>query len=327
MLRKLFPAGVGTEPVQTFKIVLLAEGFQGDQRRAFQDVCREFVLRFLSTPPFQLTRQNPDWVTVLGGFVPSAEVGAAIGQPMAGRTAFDSAYDPVERALSIDQQRVNDLLGSPQTSVPFADGALPLSDLYTPGSPGLSRFGTLIAILMPPIGAEPEGVSYEPVVAPEDFHFVATTTDHRWEQVVIRGVCAALGLGDEFDLPQPEFAVPPNGALDAGSINLQFFDEPPASNREAGLKWSNFLTAAEKHASAIVHPRTEDSATFTLPTVPATPSTIEFWEGAGRYRSKIYRSAEDCLMRRRIGDRSKPVADGLVPLCRVCRTYLSGMVG
>ena len=64
----------------------------------------------------------------------------------------------------------------------------------------------------------------------------------------------------------------------------------------------------------------------TIDAVPMTPSTIEYWEGGGGYRTKVYRSAHDCLMRRRIGESRLPVSAGRVAFCKVCTQHLRNLL-
>jgi hypothetical protein len=52
----------------------------------------------------------------------------------------------------------------------------------------------------------------------------------------------------------------------------------------------------------------------------------EFWEGAGGFRTKVYRSSFDCLQRRQIGNALLPVRQNLVEFCPVCLNFLANII-
>ena len=56
--------------------------------------------------------------------------------------------------------------------------------------------------------------------------------------------------------------------------------------------------------------------------IPFSYENIELWEGGGYFRKNVYRSAYDCLLRRRIGDSSLPVKAIKTAICPICQMSL-----
>ena len=328
MLRKVFPAGVGgTTPYDAFKVVLLSEGYTAALQKDFQNSCQALVSRFLQTPPFNLTRLKPTWINFYTGFFPSSQSGAASGTSTPGRTVFESAYTAGTKTLTINQSRVNAVIDDPGTTLPFDNGTVPLSEICVKGSMSQERFATLIVMLLPPITGEPATIDTESAFGDTDYHFIATTTNNHWQQAIFRAIGSKLGLGDEFELPGPEFQAATK-QRDAPNINLQYLASAPATNRHPGLKWRHYFSLGEKILPPVMHPKAGDTSVpdNSISTVPLSPSSIEFWEGGGGFRTGVYRSAKDCLMRRRYGDSQLPVGAQPVPFCYVCRTYLKSLL-
>lgn len=60
MAQKIFPAGVGNTPYDSFSIFLISEGYTQAQKSVFMADCLEFVELMLSVPPFNLLRFSPE---------------------------------------------------------------------------------------------------------------------------------------------------------------------------------------------------------------------------------------------------------------------------
>ena len=323
MLQKIFPGGVGNSPRHCFKVVFLSEGYLAQEQHLFTGACAQFVERMLGIPPFNLTRINPHWLSVYRLFVPSANAGPASGSSSPGRTAFESAIDPATGILSVNAVLVRDAVDAAQLRV--EDDEEPLSDFCVKGAPVSRTTGTLLVVLLPPVSPLAGGADAEhlPVVDTE-YHFVATTQNGEWHQVVLRGLGKLVGLGDEF-----ETAVAPPTPVNRFLLpcNLDHFGSVPLTNRDSA-RWRSLFPPARQSSPPVVHPKPAPHAPdHTLPQFPTAPDGVEFWEGGGGYATQIYRTAKDCLMRRRIGDPALPVRAAPVSLCPACRRFLHSVIG
>ncbi len=328
MLKKIFPSMVASSPLDSFKIILLAEGFQVTQKQEFSNACYEFIERLTTTPPFNLIKLNPNLFNIYSGFKASNQSGPGNNSTTPARTVFESVFNATQKTLTINQAKFNAFIENPSTTFPYDNNSLALNEFYAKGNISLSKFATIIAILLPPIAGETKTIETESVLSKDDYHFIGTTTNNHWYQVIFRTIGSKMGLGDESENPGTEFQAPTQGKDDANSFNLQYLDALPETNRDKRLKWSKFFSAAQRILPPSVHPKTGDTSIpdNSINALGTTQSKIEFWEGGGGFRTGIYRSAMDCLMRRRIGDLQLPVSDNKVPFCYVCRNYLKALL-
>lgn len=182
----------------------------------------------------------------------------------------------------------------------------------------------LLVLLLPPQGNGGFENEFDGT-GEEEFYFIATSCDGNWEQVIIRSACKLAGLSNEFELDGPAFEKPPNGygeIIDNLSPNLMYSDTTFSSIPAADTKWAfldNKIGFDFPIRRAPGHPQQAD---WSIPKHNFIPKNIELWEGGGGYRTHIYRSAHDCLMRRQIGNKNLPVRDSVVPLCPVCSAYM-----
>lgn len=328
MLHKIFPSCAPKPPQDVFKLVFLPEGFTEAEKKGFYDACQYFVEKFLKTPPFSITKINPYWINLYAGFQGSSQSGAADGASAPGRTLFESFYNAGDQSLTIDQSRVNTVLDDSALTFPFQDESIPFPDLVEKGFSQKGQLATLVVILLPPIDGESETYASENSPASDDYAYVATSVNNHWEQVVYRSIANRLGLGDEFEKAGPEFQAPSQGADDARSLNLQYIASPSTTELPPKMKWREYFSVAQKISSPSIHIRTGDTSVpdNTINTVPVSTSKPEFWEGAGGFRTGVFRPAKDCLMRRQIGNTDLPIATTRVPFCYVCKTMLQSLL-
>jgi hypothetical protein len=325
-IKKIFPGGLAASPRHTLKIILLAEGYRAEDRPAFAAACSDYVAFLSRTAPFSLMDITPTSISVHSGFVPSNVSGAAVDAPAVDRTAFDSRYETAARRLSISQAKFNAFVEDPATTLTMENEDVELAAVLRPGDLTLGSTGAVVALLLPPIAGESATAEAQSALGPDDYHFVACTTNNFWYQVVLRALGNALGLGDEWELDGVDVLAPAQ-PKEVSYINLQYYDASPTTHRTRELKWRDYLSLQDRIQPPLVHPKANPAVTDnTIDAVPMTPSTIEYWEGGGGYRTKVYRSAHDCLMRRRIGDNRLPVSAGRVPFCKVCRQHLKNLL-
>lgn len=325
-IRKIFPAGLAVSPLHTLKIILLAEGFRTADRPQFAAACSDFVAFLSRTAPFSLMDIHPYSISVHSGFVASNAAGAAVDAPANNRTAFDGRYDTAAGRLTISQSKFNTFVEDPATTLTVENRDLQLGEVLCKGDLTMGTTGAVVALLVPPIAGKPATAETESVPSAGDYHFVACTTNNLWHQVVLRTIGRVMGLGDEWELDGSDFLAPAS-RRDIPYINLQYFAAPPTTNRDKMMKWRSYLSLVDRIQPPVVHAKVNlAAADNTIDAVPVAPSTIEYWEGGGGYRTKVYRSAHDCLMRRRLGDSRLPVSAAPVPFCKVCGQHLKNLL-
>jgi hypothetical protein len=328
MLRKIFPSGVGNSIAHSFRLLLLAEGFTAAQGPAFSAACSDLIERLVLIPPFNHTRVRPHWLTVHRSFAPSANAGPASGASVPGRTRFDAAIAPATGVMSLDAAKVVAALDAEQ----FDDGGglqAISSYLKKGGLPNVGA-GFLVVVLLPNVATPAAGGEYEHDPADDEYHFVATTMNGEWVQVIARGIGMSLGLCDEYEAAGADFLEPVQSVNKAMPYpNLTYFPTNPTLNKDA-VRWRGLFSRAQLNSPAVIHGKAAGAAGTpdnTINAYPVTPGTVEFWEGGGRFRTKVFRSAKDCLMRRRIGDPALPVRTQPVPFCVACRSYVKNVIG
>lgn len=324
MLRKLFPSGVHISPAQSFNIVFFAEGFRANEQASFTSACVTFYHKLVEIPPFNITRYRPEWLTIYTRFSPSANAGPAIGTAIPGRTIFESAIQP-SGALTVNGELVNAAVTAETVRDTGAD--VPLSEYCVTSSVPVGLKSTLIVVLLPSLPAP--GAEVERIPGSDDVYFIATTQTGMWHQVVLRAVCKIIGLQDEFEVAGPAFLEPTTKEERFQPFyNVQYLSIPPLTNGSPA-KWRSLFGPAAQSSPASVHPRTGNVAVpdNTINATPTTPDRVEYFEGAAGFRTKVYRSAKDCLMRRRIGDPALPLRNAPVPLCVACRRFLYSCIG
>jgi hypothetical protein len=326
MLRKLFPAGFTNSPFNSFKIVLVAEGYLANETARFIGDCVDLIEALFDTAPFGLTHMSPGWLSIYAGFTASGQSGPAINVPATPtRTAFESSLTTVTGLLSLNQSKVNAWVTGETL---LADSVeLPLDQFFTIGAPSTGLGGALLVVLLPNVAAQPAGGEAESILGPNDVHYLAVTKNGFYQQVVARGIAAQVGLGDEFELPGVAYLEPGAAGL-AIPYNLEVFEGVPPSPIDSRSKWYALTGVSERTSLTGVHMKADPTTPdVTIDVAPARQSRIEFWEGGGGFRTKVWRSAHDCLMRRRFGDATLPVRKAKVSFCPACGYHLRGVIG
>ena len=321
--KPVWPLTYPIEPVASFVVLLIAEGYTAAQEDDFANLCAGFCAELLDTAPFGMLRARRERISIWRLFVASAQPGPAVGT-VPGNTVLGSTYDPATGQLSLSGAALTDLLNAStlgSASVPSALGYLSI---------GLYDRRGLVTVLMPPpvVGGTPVIADLDAdqnLDAPDPPNYIAATTAAGWENVVLRGLVRGLGLGDEFDTVhagQPDastaFALDTAPNLIAGTL------PDPASPPTGQFKWF-----AELDKSAVAVPLAVIPYGQQPP--PGTPA-IALFEGAGGYQNGVYRSAADCFLRRRIGAATS-AADGGTPrggdvvFCELCKRALIRAIG
>ncbi len=325
-LKKIIPFGTDNSPHHSFKIFFLSEGYLGSEEDQFTSDCLDFIFKMKKVVPFNITKYNPNWISVYIAFEPSNNHGLSIdSSPSSGRTAFDGQLFSNQRTIAIDQQKLNSFINNSKLS--YRNNIYPLSDFCVKSTPTFGPTGSLIVVLAPSNQTAPNGGEYEHSPAFDDFYFIATTKDKYWHQVILRAMGKSLGLGDEFELAGPNNIEPSNPEEVIYYPNLQYLDPFPTSTVNRGLKWYPLLSSTQRSQSLSpkgISGSNDDDQTF--PPYPTSKKKVEFWEGGGGFQTKVYRSSKDCLMRRQIGNLDSPIRDMEIPFCFVCKNHFKGII-
>jgi hypothetical protein len=270
----------------------------------------------------------PGWLSIYAGFAPSGQSGPAINTPAAvNRTAFESSLTTATGILSLNQTKINAWVAAETL---LADSVeFPLDQFLTIGAPSSGFGGTLLVALLPSVAGHPAGGEFESAPGPNDVHCLAVSKDGFYQQAIARGIAALVGLADEFELPGATNLEPGTvGFARTAAYNLEVFGSAPPSPIDSGSQWYALSGVSERTSLTGVHAKADPTTPdISLEAVPARQPRIEFWEGGGGFRTKVWRSAHDCLMRRRFGDATLPVRNAKVSFCPACRYYLRGVIG
>jgi hypothetical protein len=301
---------------RTFHVVLVAEAFTAADEDEFFAACHAFYPALEDTPPFNLLKLNRGRIVVWGVFTPSGQRGTTIGTTP-GNTVLGSTYEPGTRTLAFDTSRVQAFLRDTEVR---RHGVR--STLREYAREEWSQQG-VVAVLLPPVaGGQPLTADADTSIGPpglpsnpSDRWFVGTTIDLGWERVVLEAIARCFGLGDEWSRSEDEFALADARSRHEASRRPNLFAAtPPIGPPDPWFPWYSLLDAAARSKPLPVVPY------GSLPSAPGEP--VQLFEGAGRYRAGIYRSAVDCVLRRRIGSLTSPRFDS-VDFCTVCRRHLA----
>ena len=327
MASKIYPFGIGNSLEASFKLPLVAEGFTSTQRGQFAALCVDLVEALLSTTPFNRTRARPEWLSVIMAFSASAGAGPRLGSVGASSTVLGSYIDTSTNRLVVDHAQLTTLLQA--QVITTETGTQPLSDYFSPGGVIYGITGGLIAVITPAVSNPAAGADdhVQPAVS-DQYHLVATTANGLWNQVVLRGIAATLGLADEFERADSAFAAATDTSPElANAPNVVFSDNAPVMNSDF-VAWRPTMSPVEWLAPAQVHPRpSNDLPNTAVPAAPYAADKIAFWEGGAGYRRKAYRAAEDCLMRRAPGLGYLPARAEAVAFCPVCISHIRSVIG
>lgn len=327
MLTRIFPFTSASRPESCLNLVIAAEGFLAGDAAEFHRLCADFVDSLLATAPFNMTRRNSGWITIWSAFGSSTSRGAFAGiSAPAGRSVFGAAVSG--GMLILDQALFDSWAAGEQLR--DHGTTRDLTEIFKPGISFSRNTGTLVLVLLPQAGGA--GVEAQNLPADDQFGYLATSADGLWEQFVLRALASKLGLGDEFERTGADFLEPidVNSQIQLSNhFNLYYSDTPPLSLNQPSLPWFTLFSSIQRIAAPTVHPRSGDPAVVDngLDAFPATSVKVEFWEGGGGYRRKVYRSSRDCLMRRKVADPALPIRTAPVPLCVACRHFISNTIG
>jgi hypothetical protein len=329
MLRKIFPIDSGSSFFNSFKIIFVSEGFQASESALFTSLCLDFSKRLLDTPPFNLTKVNSNWLNIYTSFKPSDNQGPAINTNNASnRTAFESIVNTNNGALSFNNLKITQHLQ--QESFRYGEDNYSFSEYLQPGMNQMGVNGTLIVLLLPTISTiYPDGAEFENLSLEDEYYFISTTADGHWHQVIIRSMCKLFGLADEFELAGADYLEPTIESRKKLIFypNLQYIDTPPTQLTSA-MKWYRLFSAVQRISTPTINSKSGDTSQpdHSLLMDDVSFDKPGFYEGGGGYRTKVYRSSKDCIMRRQIGNKLLPLREKKIALSPVSLYHIKNII-
>lgn len=323
ILKKLYPRNGAESYLTTTSLVFIAEGYTAAQETQFyQDVDQAFQ-RMLDYHNLINLRLNNNSLSIYTLFVASSQSGIASNQTEAiNRTVFESY---LSNGLHLNYNKVKDVLEDTYFDNDLSERSKLIDRLLIFDSDRNQNLKEAIPVFIFPYNATQIGEieNFES----NTYYYIATTLDNYYEQVILRSLFRILGLGDEFELEGSDYLTPDEetGAVINGGIPNLIYSLNPNSFTPLSteFKWRGLFTSFDTTAISVhPHPGLDNIPDYTLPTIPFSYENIELWEGGGYFRKNVYRSAYDCLLRRRIGYSDLPVKEQKVALCPLCQMYL-----
>lgn len=319
ILKKLYPRNGDESYLTTTSLVFIAEGYTVAQETQFyQDVDQAFQ-RILDYHSLINLRRDNNSLSVYTLFIPSAQSGIASNATEAiNRTPFESY---LSNGLHLNYNKIRDVLDDAYFASYSNEQNKLSTRLVLMNSDELESLTKALPVFIFPNITSQVG-EFENLIA-NQYYYVATTLDNFYEQAILRAVFRLWGLGDEFELDGNGFLEPDDEV--GTTINFLFPNLFYTANLNLispstpDFKWRNLFTSFDSTTiTTHPHPGSVNTPDRTLPSIPFSYRKIELWEGGGGFRKKIYRVAQDCLLRRRIGDPTLPVKEKKIALCPVC---------
>jgi hypothetical protein len=302
----------------TFKLFFVSEGYlANDEMKFYSDVIKIWK-DLLKLYPLSMVKYKRNPFSLYSCFKASSNSGYTQDQISAiGFNNFSTYYS--NNRLFYDTIIVDDFLND---SIYFnATQSININEYLHKSYYSNSFINSLVIILLPHsanLNAECE------IYTDENYHSVATTMDGYAEQIVLRGIAKSIGLGDEFDLAGIDYEAPTFEQaclLESMYPNLTYYPDNvfPNPSIDDDFKWrQTFPSSFNQSLIPNLHIGNVAIPDRNLAIIETSFDQIELWEGGGGYRTKVFRSAQDCLQRRRIGDTTLPVKSKKVGLCPIC---------
>lgn len=302
----------------TFNVVILSEGYTSSQENQFYADVFELWKRLLNYFPFTALKYSNSSISFNTYFQASNNSGFATSASTATNfNNFQTYYDTTLSKLVCDLDILDTFLE--ECKITINDEESDLIDYLFKQQIPLSYGATLVFVLLPTcstIVAETENYN-------EDHYYsVMTSKDGFFEQILIRAMAKLVGLGDEYEQSGISPSDEDGKAIHDIFPNLYYIPDPliTVNVSDEEFKWKSFL-----HSSSTTINKIPNTVLNSLQSVPVSYDNIQLIEGGGRCQTKIYRSAPDCLLRRKIGDTTLKVKEKKVSLCAICAKILSNI--
>ncbi len=332
-----------TEPEQIY-FLLLPEGFMYEDITEFSNLCFDLKREFLKIPPLNLCKQH---INFLALFLPSNERGIGIGTPK--DTFFRMLIDGNGHPnISVgDQERLFNLVKELELPVSYFPGPVTGEDVWC--SPHSRSYG-LVGIA---INSKEAGMAagFKPALAApyrwiyESMPFLSfcigdpSIVDPPWlARSLAHEFGHALNLEDEYELNGAAYERYSGNEPDNPNITAKEQIEDEGMIDLGKLKWFHLMTSKEMDGVTDEDPQYIIRKPDPVPEGADQESypryrknAVTMVEGAMQYRSGIFKSSQECLMRQsRITLRSPSYSAGEITpgvyeyadFCRVCSTHI-----
>lgn len=327
-LRKIFPvstvrSGFGGR----MNVVILSEGYSTAQKRTFYEDCNVVIESLFEVYPFNMVKSSKRYLNFYSYFEASANSGPAINSPAtSSRTLFESSLDTSTELLSFNNDLITSKIDTLTIYESDSDSEIFLSEIVNKNE---EKFRTILIIILLPetSGVASDGGEFLMVENPTHYPYLAFTNNGRVGQLVSNFIATRLGLLFEYDLDGAgylEYEVGEDDVMERFMSNNVALESQ--TEIDYGSMWYSILRKNQVGIPINIVPNaTPGSANRALPSYPYSSEEVEFYEGANGYRTKLFRSAEDCIMRRKIGDLQLPLRKDMTCFCPLCRRYLSNL--
>lgn len=325
------PAFRGEFASSLYRVIFFPEGYTSAEESLFYQNMKELIDRMANLFPLSTLEPsgNSGKISCYYSFEASANHGYATSSAgISGRTLFETYYE--NGVLHVNETNINqfvDDLTYPLDTTNNININTAVTKGTNNGFSGIELLDsrTLLVMLLP--NANQSNIELE-VSNENTYYTIITSCDSLSEQVVLRALCKMLQLGDEFDMDGTDFLSPTEEQgenVDFMFPNLMYYPGLAAGLNPATdeFKWRGFFNSNTNSAISLHSNMNPSTPNRELPTNTVTYNKIELWEGGGKYRKDVYRAAEDCLLRRKIGDSSLPLKERKVSFCPVCKEILS----
>ncbi|MBA5793510.1 hypothetical protein H1R17_09590 [Flavobacterium sp. xlx-214] len=317
-------------------LIFLAEGYsESDESLFYRDVY-DLLNKLENSFPFSCLKGNGNryMFSVFVSFSPSVQYGYANSQQEAvGRTVFETYFE--NGKLHVNHTKINsyidDLIytGSQGNAPFFVKNSIPKGITFqVEGLPTFEQ-NKLVFILLPEANRTDIELEVDDI---DTYYSILTSVDNHSEQIIQKATGRILGLADEFDLPGADYLKPVD--IQGDFILSRFpnlFYAPnitigpnPTINDDFPWRWG--FDKNYNSSIPIFKNTAPANVNRDLPLYNVSYTDIELWEGGGGFRTDVYRSAPDCIMRRKIGDNTLPLKDHKVAFCPICRELLSSFL-
>lgn len=305
---------------QLINIIFLSEGYLVNEKKYFLNSCKKFINSIQNYCPFNLLSIYPI-VNFYTYFIPSEIKGISIkGDGQKGKTVFGAEVDPEKLCLNFDPLKVSNVVND----LVFNDGSkeIRVTSLVDLQDVPNQYSRTIIVILCPQLEELDGGLNVEWFPELDEPYFIATTLNRNWEQVIIRSLCKVFNLSDEEEIIETASQENnENFTLDFLAENIMYDDLSDTNIKWSDIKWKN-LIPTENHNNNIEIKISKND----FPPNLYNPDNLELWTSNHENGIKIFRTAEHCLMRHRIGDSTQPINHTNIPLCNICEFHIRGKI-
>lgn len=316
ILKKISPLNISNST--SIKLVFLSEGYGENAKKDFFHDCLFFLNKSQTVYPFNLIR-TADALSIYAYFEGSS---TSVIPSNSGANTYLKSWIEQEQ-WKFDNTYITQILERIEL---FNYGRREKISSFLKKGQAYNRFNRTLVCVLSPSSAftlEKEMV-YESPADEDSYYFIATSTNGRWFQVIIRTIGKMLGLGDEFsselelELESDTFSEVDLYYANQFAPNLFYGSRSLAGTLKGDLKWRRRLSSKIQLEPIEEQPSNNND----LPKFSYSDLAIGLHEGGGGYRKNVFRASSDCLMTTNLkGDISR-IFQNPIPFCPVCADYL-----